>query len=336
MKKISFLISVLGLMLFLSSCFKNKGSEFDEPDYVEPDIAYDKAVFTKGATVLYKIDGENALEFRVGDLKSPVILSSPHDGIFEPAGVDDRDHPDGEIVRDIYATPLVVRVADTLEKRTGMRPHIIINQISRKKLDPNRSRDESYLTSYKMLDAYVQYHQYIKIARQIVKDNIGKGLYIDMHGHGHDKDRIEVGYMLAIADLNDTLTNKYLDLKAGKSSIYGIAKTSDYTFSDLVRGDVAFGTLLANELLPAVPSNRVGNKGPAADNYFNGGYCTLAYGSIAGGNISAIQLETDWKHARKDTYDADLKAFPQQFGGGGIARAIIKYFRLHFGMDMEK
>lgn len=330
MKKISFLISVLGLMLFLSSCFKNKGSEFDEPDYVEPDIAYDKEVYKTGAVIVYQVDGKDAIEIRVGDLKSPIMLASPHDGEYEPVGVDVRDHPDAETVRDINTTPLVERAADTLQKITGLRPHILVNLIKRDRMDPNRSEDQTYLTSYKMLDAYHVYHQNLKIARQIIKDNVGKGLFIDMHGHGHTgKDRIEVGYILTKADVNDSLSNKYMDLKAGKSSIYGIAKTSDYSFSNLVRGPVSFGALLADEGLPAVPSDVPGLQWPGADDYFNGGYCTLAYGSIAGGNISAIQLETDGPHTRNS---AELT----RTAGGGIAKAIIKYFRLHFGMELER
>ncbi|WP_256012891.1 N-formylglutamate amidohydrolase [Desertivirga xinjiangensis] len=333
-RKYNFFFSLVLLAVVAYSCKKNIGNEFDIRDPELEIIEYDKSIYKKGSTIHFPLDFPeqnlpvNYVEFRVGDLNSPIILSSPHDGTLAPDSIGGRDHPTAEDARDTHTTPLVERIADTLEARTGMRPHIIVNVLSRKKMDPNRSRDEAFVKHPDALDAWDGYQNFLKIARQIVTDNVGKGLYLDIHGHGHPKDRIEVGYLLTPADLNDSLSNFYLDLKAGKSSIFAVGKGSLVKFSELIRGASSFGALLWDEKHPAVPSDQPGNQWPGSDDYFNGGYCTLAYGSLRGGNVSAIQLETSYKNERDPVKHATA--------GGAIARATINYFKLHYGMNLQK
>lgn len=283
---------------------------------------YSKSVYPPGATVYGK---NNYVKIIVGDSKCPIILSSPHDGTLLPVSMPERDHSDATTVRDLYVSDLTLKIAASIFEKTGMRPHIIINEVSRTRMEPNRSLEEAYHKSEEANEAWRAYHNFIKIAREIVTSNVGKGIYIDMHGHAHAKARVEVGYLVSKSNLNAVDTD--LDKLAPLSSIYAIARNSTYSFSNLVRGDVAFGTLLANEGLPAIPSKQ--DPKPNADDYFNGGYCTYMYGSVNTGDISSFQLETN---------GVGLRNTPDQRNASGVkfATAILSYIKTHFGLNLIK
>ncbi|WP_461486739.1 hypothetical protein, partial [Pedobacter sp.] len=259
--------------------------------------------------------------FKVGDANSPIILASPHDGTITPSTMGLRDHKDAVTVRDTYLTGLTEAIADALYAKTGLRPHVIINDVARSRMEPNRSLAEAYHKSEAANALWREYHTFLKGARDMVQKNVGKGLFLDMHGHGHTKKRVEVGYTVSIANLN--ATDAVLNTVPTTSSIYHLAKTSSYTFSQLIRGDFAFGTMLQDEGVNAVPSKQ--DPRPNNDDYFNGGYCTSTYGSRNGGEVSAIQLETPNDGFR-------MSAAERKVSGGRMADAIIKYMKKHYGL----
>ena len=131
-------------------------------------------------------------------------------------------------------------------------------------------------------------------------------------------------FILSKTQLN--YTDAQINGLASQSSIYAVAKTSPLAFSQLVRGDQAFGTLMANEGVPSVPSKQ--EPMPGSDPYFDGGYCTSTYGSEKGGTISAIQLETPW------TNRSVLAV--RTTAGIGIANALVSYFKMHYAIDLKK
>lgn len=307
------------LLLGTFSCKKNKISN----EKIPVDLTvYSKLVYQPGTTVYEKGNGVRMI---VGDDKCPIILSSPHDGIVLPASMPERDHPDATTVRDLYVSDLTLKTAAAIFEKTGMRPHVIINDIARSRMEPNRSLAETFHKSEEANDAWKAYHNFIKIARQIVMTHVGKGLYIDMHGHAHTKQRVEVGYIVSKANLN---TDDFaLDKLSSTSSIYALAQKSTYSFSNLIRGDHAFGTLLTNEGLPAIPSKQ--DPSPYGDDYFNGGYCTYTYGSINGGELSSFQLGTN---------GAGLRNTPDQRTTSGmkLANTILLYMKIHYGLNLAK
>ncbi len=255
---------------------------------------------------------KNYVKYIAGDAESPIILSSPHDGTLDPDEIPDRNQ--GTSVRDIYASDLTLKIADSIKQLTGLRPHVIINDLKRIKLEPNRSLTDAQLTNEIAVKAYNEYHGFIQIAQNTVKQNPGKGLYFDMHGHAHDISRIEIGYLLSISQLNGSDNN--LNALASASSIYHIFRQNSKSFSDLIRGANSLGTMFQEAGLPAIPSST--DPHPLGDPYFNGGYCTLAYGSINGGSISAIQLETPGPLVRNNSSLRSSAA-------GKMARVIDRY-----------
>lgn len=314
MKRINLLFLASALSVFVAC--KKGGSTGGDSSGTEPKPS--EEVYKPNTTVY----GSNKyVTFKVGDEKSPIILASPHDGTIEPASMPFRDHKDAVTVRDLYLTLLTEEISNALFAKTGLRPHVIINDVARARMEPNRALDEAYHKSEAANALWREYHAFLKGARDMVANNVGKGLFLDMHGHGHDKKRVEVGYTVSITNLN--ATDAVLNGAANTSSIYNLSLTSPYSFSQLVRGDYAFGTLLENEGIPAVPSKQ--DPKPNADPYFNGGYCTATYGSRNGGTVSAIQLETHGTNLRNN-------ATQRKESGAKIADAIIKYMKNHYGL----
>lgn len=309
------------VILFLTCFACKKDAKIVQPESNGVPV-YSKFIYRPGATIY---DATNSVRMIVGDDRCPLILSSPHDGTLQPSSMPVRDDPSATLVRDLYLTDLTIQIANSFYEKTGLRPHIVINDVSRSRLETNRTLDEAYLKSNVAVSAWKAYHDFLIISRQIVSSNVGRGLYIDMHGHGHTKQRIEVGYLLSRLELN--ADNDTLDKLASSSSIAAIGLSKQAKFSALIRGDLAFGTLLADLGLPAVPSKQ--DPKPNADEYFNGGYCTYQYGSVNGGQISSFQLETNGVGLR-NTLEQRKASAPK------FADAIIEYFKLNLGLDLRR
>jgi hypothetical protein len=311
-----YLKSWIGALLFapvVLLSFKNHHS-------LNKSLSTDSTVMFKPGETVYGL--YRYTQFVVGDLASPIILSSPHAGTLRPDNIPDRT--EGVLKSDVFVTDLVLKMADSIQKITGLRPHVVINNLHRIKMEPNRSLAEAFLTNRDAITAWKDYQGFIMAARQLVTKNVGKGLYLDMHGHAHPIHRIEVGYLLKPAELNED--DASIDKKSDQSSIKALAKSTNKPFSQLIRGDIIFGTLLQNRGYRAVPSKQ--EPGPGSDKYFNGGYCTAEYGSRREGNISAIQLETP---------GVDVRNTPalRAKSSGAIARAALEYLKLNFGMTLK-
>lgn len=99
--------------------------------------------------------------------------------------------------------------------------------------------------------------------------------------------RAELGYLISGNELD---SNEPLDVE--ESSIRSLAERHpNVSFDALLRGSASFGALLESYGFSAVPSPS--NRGPGPGNlYFSGGYLTREYGSLQGGQIDAIQIES--------------------------------------------
>ena len=123
-----------------------------------------------------------------------------------------------------------------------------------------------------------------------------------MHGHAHDIQRIELGYLLSSDDLGQGNVSINSPEYAEKSSITQMASLTPATFSELLRGPTSFGGLIVTKsysyeddvyTFDAVPSSTTAN--PGTDPYFNGGYTTATY-SV--GKINVIQIEANYDRTR--------------------------------------
>jgi len=111
------------------------------------------------------------------------------------------------------------------------------------------------------------------------------------------------------------------------SSIKNLVNTnvSGSTHAQLLRGPNALGTLFSNAGFPAVPNQQSPNK--IGFPYFNGGYNTLNYTSIAAGNtVNGLQIECD--STLRFGY-ANRKKFAD-----ATALILEKYFSIHQNFNL--
>jgi hypothetical protein len=224
----------------------------------------------------------------------PIVLSAPHGGDREPDEIPDRAW--GTTVTDRNTAALAETIADALEDRTGQRPHLVISRLKRTKLDPNREMEEAAQGSPHAELAWAEYHGFIDEARSTTATLHGAGLYLDIHGHGHEIARVELGYLLGSSTLE--LPDDVLDQGsfAQQSSIRALAEGAPGSFAELLRGASSFGGLLQASGYRAVPSPSDPDPGGAP--YFSGGYSTARHGSRDGGSVNGIQLEHPYEGVR--------------------------------------
>lgn len=233
-----------------------------------------------------------------------VILSAPHGGVEEPASIPDRDagcwdgsqciwshtcgvkDPDqcgATTVRDVNTAELGRELRQSLcDRFNGLCPGLVVNLLHRVKLDANREINEATFGVQAAVDAYDEFQAYIADERA----SIGRpGLFVDVHGHGHDLQWAELGYLASAAELD---SGDPVD--PATTSIRSLASAVGGDFDQLLRGTGSFGDLLEAEGFEAVPSPS--KPGPNGNPYFAGGYNTQTHGSMGGGVIDGIQIES--------------------------------------------
>lgn len=236
-------------------------------------------------------DTNQYIEYQPGNI--PLIIIVPHGGYLEPASIPDRNCTGCSYIRDAYTQELgrilAQVVADNISLTGVCRPHLIINRLHRKKLDANRALITAADGAPQAEAAWYVFHNFIEAARDTSLHYHSRALVIDLHGHGHTIQRLELGYLLSSSTLRqadsllDSLTN---------SSISGFIPTQpNTTLSNFIRGNTSLAAEIEqNSTLTAVPSPST----PAplvGEPYFQGGYNTQRYGSRNGGNLDAIQIE---------------------------------------------
>ena len=249
--------------------------------------------YSKGETYL----GRNGYAIYIpGDL--PLILSAPHGGDLCPSEIPDRTY--GSIGRcsstgsDTNTLPLTTTIRSVFLEQTGHTPHIILLRLGRPKLDANREIAEAAQGSTFAENAWSEYHGFVDAAKDTISKEFGFGLYLDMHGHGHDIPRIELGYLLSKTDLQTTVLDiPYMINKSSFKRLSGISvasSPSSTSFTDIIRGPKSLGTLLEDRGTRAVPSGP--DPAPVGDEkFFSGGYSTWRHGSKNGGVIDGVQFE---------------------------------------------
>lgn len=258
------------------------------------------------------------IEYVPGEL--PVVLSAPHGGSLAPEELANRSY--GVIVADARTVELTMAARQALVELTGSGPHVVISHLDRGKLDPNREIEEAAQDDPFAEWAWEEYHAFIEEARETIVAR-GEGMYFDIHGHGHAKDRLELGYLLSADRLNGTDDSLNSLAVVQLTSIREIGRDSPIPFSQLLRGPTSFGGLLEELGVPAVPSPS--DPAPGSDPYFSGGYSTRRHGSMADTElVSGIQIEHHYAGVR-DT-DANRRAY-----AAALAEAIRDFMLEHIG-----
>lgn len=259
------------------------------------------------------------IEYTPGTL--PLIITAPHGGALRPAEIPDRTA--GTTTTDLYTEELARAVVAAFEQRTGERPHLVVSRLARTKLDPNRELTEAAAGSLYAEHAWHEWITFLAAAHDRLQAD-GGGLYLDLHGHGHEIPRLELGYLLTGTQLAQG--DAALDALAAQTSVRSLVQRSGRPLSVLLRGDAALGTLFENAGYAAVPSRQQPHPGTAP--YFSGGYTTERFGSRSGGTVDAILIEAHNTGVR-NTADARA-AFASV-----LVDVLRAYFPAHYGRSLD-
>lgn len=261
----------------------------------------------------------NYIRYYEGNI--PLILSAPHGGEIAPTNITDRQS--GVFDLDDYTLELTEDIIQEFYLQTGKTPYVVVGEISRKKVDLNRQRDEAYEDKNAKI-IYDEFHSLIQKSEKAIDEKFGKGLYIDIHGQSHPKAYLEFGYLL----YNDVLklVDEHLQSHQDHTSIRTLSKFSPEPFLEQLKGENSLGSLMCNQGYDSIPSTKI----PYATdgNYFEGAYDTIRYGSRKGGNISGIQIEFPYKNIR-DTQQHRVKC------AKAFVKSIVQFMQTHFDIDLK-
>lgn len=277
------------------------------------------------------------IEYIAGN--APVIYTAPHGGSLAPDEIPDRTAGacggSATTATDLNTADLVVAMQQRHRVRFGTYPHIIINRLARRKLDANRLPLEAACGDPEAGIALEEWHAFIDVAKRAVLRTTGRGWYMDMHGHGHSIQRLELGYLLTASQLDrPDATLDDVGAYQDTASIRTISEWSPLSFSALLRGPASLGTLYANNGFPAVPS--APDPSPGSDPYFTGGDNTrrhtcgaeaTLYGGTTGGMICGVQVEANFSGVRDNAVNRDRFA-------DATATVLREYLATHWGIDL--
>jgi hypothetical protein len=253
------------------------------------------ADFTATATALVAgtvyFGANQYVELIAGSL--PVIVSAPHGGALRPEQIPDRaPGPEVVLVADANTEELARDVADAFRDVTGgAAPTVIIMRLHRTKVDANREITVAAQGNPHAERAWREFQGYIEAARAALVDAGRPGFFLDLHGHGHDIQRLELGYMLSASDLAQSDAALNSTTLVQKSSMRAFVATSGTPHAEVIRGSTSLGTLFEERGYPSVPSTAQPH--PAGAPYFSGGYNTGRHASRDGDLISGVQLEAN-------------------------------------------
>ncbi len=261
----------------------------------------------------------NWIEYIPGSL--PIIISAPHGGELTPPEV--PIYNDG-LARDGGSQEYARAVAQSLFNLTGKYPHLIINHLARNRLNLNRAQiDDNHENPLAMV-AWNEFHNFISSAKDWVSQACGKGLYFDFHTNGHDHGYNELGYLLSRNELNEA--DSIINNLANNSSLNHLASEDAHLLSELVHGEMSLGNILNEQYQLLTIPNAINI--PFNHDYFTGGYNTRTHGSIDGGVIDGIQIESHFNfvNSGEDTrLDYSLK----------LSQGIFKFVQHWYGFDLK-
>lgn len=283
--KYTYLFFLLSIT-FLNVACKKESKPGAEPeviisDWNAGDVFYDKYQWT---------------ECQVGNM--PLIISVPHGGQLQPESIPNRSCANITTVTDLYTIELAREISKSIKEKYNVQPYLVICHLKRTKIDQNRDLSEATCGNADLAVPWNLFHHYIDTAIANVVSKYGAALYIDLHGHGHTKQRLELGYSL----VKDALRNIYmvteLDPLRSKSSLNNLkAIKNGQDFRNYIIGDLAFGTMMESEGFASVPA-RLDPYPKTDESYFTGGYNTQLYTSGKYPEVFGWQIEANYDGVR--------------------------------------
>ena len=257
-----------------------------------------------------EFDISDMIKVSSGDI--PLVISAPHGGSLTPNEIPNRSCSGITTVRDRNTTELADEIRYQMKQDFGVEPYMVSALIHRKKIDLNRDVDLATCGHTVGKAVWQEYHRKIEEAIQSAIEEYGGAIFIDLHGHGHEIQRLELGYLLNNEELRASYEGmgSTEDLVEESSLKNLINLIPDIDFQDVLTGEKAFGTIMENEGIPSVPSLQDPFPYPE-EAYFNGGYNTRRYSSDDYPEVFGWQIEAHYNGVRNS--DENRNAFAKAF-----------------------
>ena len=331
---------------------------------------------------LFDSSGKEYIEYIPGNL--PIIISAPHGGLkLTGTTVNGVNYADNSVTnppssayylpnrscgvneRDDNTDILIRRIQDEIFAQTGGYAHIIINNLNRKKLDPNREASEATCNNVNAKFFWDAWHNFIDQASASVEADFGKGVYIDLHGQSHSIPRIEIGYNISASNLNTSDLNTSSIINSSTIKNLEVNNLNSYDHEELIRGQfslgelfqTASGTFYANNNYPgctrngengyrAIPSNSAysttnsscDDTKPYGNSYFDGDYYNNRRhgsgtgtndGTGGGGTVDGIMTEVNRRvrdlGSPYDSRPNTLSPFAVDY-----ANVVLEFINIHY------
>jgi len=247
----------------------------------------------KAGDVLF--DENRWVEVIVGDM--PLVIAVPHGGAVKPDEVSDRGCKGvKQTDRNTIQTARAIEAA--FVKKYNKRPFIVISHIARVKVDQNRDLPEATCGNPLSEKAWYSFHSRVDTALALAVEQFGDAVFIDLHGHGHPNQRLELGYALTKEDLTEAFNDQNLEALAKRSSLKNIVrKNANVNFKELLFGKDAFGSLMYKRSILVTPS--IQDPHPVnEEKFFAGGFNTRKYTSEKYPMVYGWQIECNYKGIR--------------------------------------
>jgi hypothetical protein len=253
----------------------------------------------------------------------PLVISVPHGGTVAPDSIADRTCAGITTALDTYTIELARAIDSVFQRDYGIKPYLITTDLRRVKLDQNREWGEATCSTNTKTYLWNNFHNAIDTCIQKAIAVYSNCLYIDLHGHGHSIQRLELGYLVNTNGLQNVL-----GVNASNTSIGNLLAISSTSFTNLLTGTNAFGTLMAAKGFPSVPSAT--DPAPqTGDLFFDGGYNTSRYTNRATyPKVFGWQIESNYDGVRNTSANRGL--FAKAF-----AQSIIQFFSTHTSIDTK-
>lgn len=261
-------------------------------------------------------DKEKWVEYIEGNI--PLVISVPHGGRVTSDTLPTRDCKGAIRGVDGGSMELAMAIRDYFKKTYKVTPHLIISHIARKHVDQNRELENGATCGYKPNEKpWYTFHNWVDSALNLVTANGNRAMYIDLHSHGHENQRLEIGYNLTSTELQAILDGSFNDKKKYHSLTNLLKAEKSLDFKEMLFGDKAFGTLLVNNGVLATPSKQdlVPKTG---EKFFSGGDNTRRFTGKKYPNVFGLQIECD------KTSRANRAATAK-----GISQAVVEYLNMY-------
>ncbi|CAF1070519.1 unnamed protein product [Brachionus calyciflorus] len=256
---------------------------------------------------------KNYTEFKTGDFN--ILISVPHNGKLLPQDIPDRTEDIiGNLFNDPYTRIFAEQLSLEITRLLNKEPFMVINNLDRMKMDPNRNPNQCCSPINENLDCHKthkEFHDFINEFNKKMSKEFEQSLVIDIHGQYHLENWTEIGYLLSRNELN-----KPVLVESNKSSLQALKMRSNYDLESLIRGEYSLGAFLERKNYRIVPSPSI--KSPGNGRYYSGGYITAAHKS---NHSNSIQIELSYLLRTNDSV-AKMSAID-------FANSIAEFYNFH-------